>query len=169
MDVDATRLASLYREVGPSLLGYLRRLVGDLHEAEEALQETFLQATRHAERFSAALSARAWLFGVARHLALTRLRRHRGTRALPADVAAAEADEDPRLERVRRGIAELPDVLRETLELRLRCELTYEEIADVLRIPVGTVRSRLHDALRRLRDAVAEAHERRRTADLGEE
>jgi RNA polymerase sigma-70 factor (ECF subfamily) len=63
--------------------------------------------------------------------------------------------EDPRLENMRAAIAGLPEALRETLALRLRAELSYEEIAETLQIPVGTVRSRLHDAVRRLRAAVS--------------
>lgn len=52
---------------------------------------------------------------------------------------------------MREAIAQLAPELRETLELRLTDELSYEEIASVLGVPVGTVRSRLHNAVRRLR------------------
>jgi RNA polymerase sigma-70 factor (ECF subfamily) len=62
--------------------------------------------------------------------------------------AAAAVDTD--LEDMRTAIEHLPPQIRETLDLRLRDELSYEEIAAVLAIPVGTVRSRLHDALRKL-------------------
>ena len=55
---------------------------------------------------------------------------------------------------MRLAMAELPEQIRETLELRLRDELSYEEIAAVLEIPLGTVRSRLHTALRLLRAAM---------------
>jgi RNA polymerase sigma-70 factor (ECF subfamily) len=56
---------------------------------------------------------------------------------------------------VARALRELPPPYRETLELRLREELTYEELAHVLGVPIGTIRSRLHEALRRVRAAVA--------------
>ncbi len=159
MDQAATRLEALYREVGPGLLAYLRRHCGDDHAAEDSLQETFMQAARRQERLAETISPRAWLFAIARNVAVTALRRRRVTQPLPADVPAVERADDPRLERVRRAIAELPDTLRETLELRLRHELSYEELAGVLEIPLGTVRSRLHHALRRLRVAVVDSDE----------
>ena len=71
------------------------------------------------------------------------------------EPAASEAGEaDPRLERVRSAIEVLPEAQREALELRLRDGLSYQEIADVQNVPVGTVRSRLHHAMRRLREIV---------------
>jgi RNA polymerase sigma-70 factor (ECF subfamily) len=70
-------------------------------------------------------------------------------------VPAADAQTDERLAAVRAAIASLPEAQRETLELRLRNELSYEEIAAVLGIPVGTVRSRLHGAVKTLRDRLA--------------
>ena len=158
MDREAlTRLEALYREVGPDLLSYLRRAAGDLHTAEDLLHETFMQAARRVERLADAVSVRAWLYAIARHVAATAYRRRRRVEHLPADLAEPEKTEDPRLERMRQAIAELPPAMRETLELRLRCELSYEEIADVLEIPVGTVRSRLHGALQRLRAALVGA------------
>lgn len=150
----ATRLEDCYREHAAHVLAYLRRMFRDPHAAEDLLQETFVQAARRPERVAAAVSPRAWLLAIARNLAVTALRRKRPTQALPADVPAIEAAEDPRLAAVRRAISDLPTPLRETLELRLRHELTYEEIAAVLAVPIGTVRSRLHHALRRLRAAV---------------
>jgi len=157
VDDALTRLEALYRDVGPGLLAYLRRRFGDHHAAEDLLQETFLQASRRMEWLAEAVSPRAWRFAIARNVALTAQRRRRPMQRLPADVATAGQPVDARLEHVRRAIAELPDMFRETLELRLRDELSYEEIADVLQIPIGTVRSRLHHALRRLRVAALDA------------
>lgn len=164
MDEAGTRLETLYHELGPDLLSYLRRLA-DRHAAEDLLQETFLQAARRLERVTQAVSPRAWLYAIARNVATTALRRRRWTEPLPGEVPAAVPADDPRVEHVRAAIAELPDMLRETLELRLRCELTYEEIAGVLDIPLGTVRSRLHLALQRLRAATADMDEPRRPRD----
>ena len=149
-----TRLETLYRDVGPNLLSYLHRCLGDVHAAEDSLQETFCQAARRLERLSQAVSPRAWLFAMARNIAATAHRRRRVTVPLPGELQAAESSEDPRLESVRMALVGLPDGLREALELRLRDGLSYEEIADVLQIPLGTVRSRLHHALRRLRAAL---------------
>ena len=153
-DDAVTRLEALYRDVGPNLLSYLHRWLGDLHAAEDSLQETFCQAARKVERLSQAVSPRAWLFAIARNVAVTAHRRRRATVPLPGELPAVEQTEDPRLGPVRQAILGLPAGLREVLELRLRDELSYEEIADVLQVPLGTVRSRLHYALQRLRVAV---------------
>lgn len=153
-DDAVTRLEALYRDVGPNLLAYLQRWLGDVHAAEDSLQETFCQAARRLERLSQAVSPRAWLFAIARNVAVTAHRRRRTTAPLPHDWPMREQLEDPRLELVRAAILGLPATLREVLELRLRDELSYEEIADVLQIPLGTVRSRLHTALEHLRIAM---------------
>lgn len=155
MDEAIGQLEVLYRAHGPALLRYLRRMAGSAAGAEDLLHETFVQALRHTDRLSEAVSPRAWLFTVARNLGITALRRQRRVTALSEDVPVAEAEpEDPRREAVRQAILALPDAQREALELRLRHELSYEEIAAITGVPIGTVRSRLHHAVRRLRETV---------------
>lgn len=157
MDEAIGQLEVLYRAHGPALLRYLRRMAGSASGAEDLLHETFVQALRHLDRLSDAVSPRAWLFTVARNLGITALRRERRVTALSEDLVAAEAEEeDPRREAVRQAILVLPDAQREALELRLRHELSYEEIAAVTGVPIGTVRSRLHHAVRRLREIVGQ-------------
>jgi RNA polymerase sigma-70 factor (ECF subfamily) len=146
-----TKLATLYQEHGRALLAYLRRAFGAYLCPEDLLQETLLRAAREPAGLTRAASPRAWLFGVARHVGLTAARRHKPPLALPAEVPTRSTGEDPRLEQMRAAFGQLPPHLRETLELRLRAELSYAEIATMLRIPMGTVRSRLHEAVQRLR------------------
>lgn len=159
MDERAARLERLYREVGPGIWAYLQRRMRDPGLADELLQETFLIATRDASSLEAARSQRAWLLGIARNLFREQMRkqvRHR-TVELPEDVVASAATkEDHRLDLIRSAIVELPEGQREVLELRLKDDLRYVDIAEVLDIPIGTVRSRLHHALRRLRLCVRE-------------
>lgn len=150
----ATGLETLYRDVGPGLLAFLRRTYGDEHAAEDLLQETFFEASRRLERLAEAVSPRAWLFAIARNVAATARRRWHPVVPVPADLPAPGAADSSELDAMRQAIAELPDAMREALELRLRAELSYEEIAAVLEIPVGTVRSRLHHAVRQLRAAL---------------
>ena len=154
MPDDVSNLHALYEQHGPALLAYLRRYGQE--EAEDWLQETFVRAVRHPDRLTGAASARAWLFGVARHVAVTAVRRRRKFEALPAEVAEEVRREEPRVAEMRRAIEGLPDIHREALELRLREGLAYEEIAEVLGVPVGTVRSRLHNAVRQLRRVMHE-------------
>ena len=159
MSEPAANLEALYRDLGPGLLAYLQRTCRSTHAAEDLLHETFCQAARHPERLARATSPRAWLFAIARHVVLTALRRRRVMAPLPDALPAQTPEADPRHERVRAAIGELPAALRETLELRVRDDLSYEEIAAVLGIPLGTVRSRLHNALQRLRACVTDSDE----------
>ncbi len=152
------QVQALYEAHGPALLAYLRRLAGRADLAEDLLQETFVQALHNLDRLGQVVSKRAWLFTIARNLGVSNLRRRRLrlTARLSDEEAAAPAPvENPRLERMRLAVGRLPDKHRETLELRLRDDLSYEEIAEVLSIPVGTVRSRLHHAVRQLREDLA--------------
>lgn len=148
------KLQTLYEAHGPILLRYLRRMTGNTESAEDLLQETFVQALRREDRLGDAVSPQAWLFAIARNLAISSLRRRKPASRLPEDVPAVFREEDPRAEAMRAAILKLPAAQREALELRLRDELSYEEIAQALDIPVGTVRSRLHHAVKTLRETI---------------
>src|ERR1043165_3432974 len=140
-----------YREYGSALLRYLSRRFGR-GGADDLLQETFVQALRRPQRAGEAVSPRAWLFGIARNVGITAFRRRKLTLDLPDSVPTRAAESDERLDEMRQAIAQLPAEMRETLELRLADDLSYEEIAAVLEIPLGTVRSRLHNAVNKLRE-----------------
>jgi len=140
-----------YREYGAVLLRYLGRRFG-WAGADDLLQETFVQALRRPRRVGETVSPRAWLFGIARNVGITAFRRRKVMADLPASIPTLAAEVDERLDEMRQAIARLPAEMRETLELRLADDLSYEEIAAVLEIPVGTVRSRLHNAVKKLRE-----------------
>lgn len=150
-----THIEALYRQHGAALMDYLRRNRPAGDSAEDLLQETFLQALRGADRLAEVASPRAWLFGIARNVARTAMRRRRSA-ALPEQVVAQATQTNSALEGMRESIDQLPIAQREPLQLRIAYGLTYEEIATVLDIPLGTVRSRLHHAVRRLRDEMVE-------------
>jgi RNA polymerase sigma-70 factor (ECF subfamily) len=152
MEDNIARLEQLYQEMSVTLLAYFRRQPALASAAEDLLQDTFVRAIRGFDRLQASVSPRAYLFGIARHVGLDALRSRRPTEEFvpePADPRAAP--EDARLEALRLAIATLPEPQRETLLLKLHHELSYEEIAEALGLPVGTVRSRLHHALHHLR------------------
>lgn len=150
------RLEAIYREHGAAVLSYLRRHFRGVESGEDLLQQTLVQALERPERLARSRSPRAWLFGIARHVGLTAVRRRRPTSPLKGDPPARSASSSgDAVEAMRTALAELPDGQREVLELRLRDELSYEEIAEVLGVPVGTVRSRLHYAVRALRERMA--------------
>ena len=109
-------------------------------------------ALRGSDRAGEYGSVRGWLFGVARNVGLTAVRRRPRHHELRWDVEAKPPEHDCRAAEVKDAINELPAGMREALELRLQENLSYDEIAAALAIPVGTVRSRLHNAVRLLRE-----------------
>jgi len=160
MDQRLSKLERLYHEVGPGLLRFLARRLRTRQDAEDVLQATFVEAARHCERLAAAESPRAWLYSVARNLLAARQRRAGLLQwsDFPADVPAhVETDSDDRLHVMREAVGRLPETLRETLELRLVGDLSYQEIADAMGVPVGTVRSRIHNAVEHLRTRLGSA------------
>jgi len=144
----------LYTQHAPAILRHLYRLVGP-KIAEDLLQDTFVQAVAHVDRLDGVASPKAWLFKVAKNMAINHLRKKRNPVELAWDsLAQSPSQEDGRLEPMRRAIQKLSPDHRETVLLRWYDELSYEEIAQVLQIPLGTVRSRLHHSLQKLRQQV---------------
>lgn len=135
-------------------------VLGDAGEAEEIAQEAFLQAYRRLASLRDPAKFRAWVGRIALRLALNR-RRARG-RQLVRDTAwqavrpaVVEPGTDRLwLERVRAEIERLPEKLRAVLLLSAVEDMEAAEVAAVLEIPVGTVRSRLHRARRLLLEAL---------------
>jgi RNA polymerase sigma-70 factor, ECF subfamily len=145
------------------LLGFIRaQLDGEVAEAEDVLHEVFLAVLKEKEAGRAALSLKAWLFQVARHLCLNRRRSARRRDAavqavatpppgpLPADQAL---DGRQRAHRVEAAVGRLPEHLGALYRLRAS-GLSYQELATVLGIPEGTVKSRLHELVRQLQEDV---------------
>ena len=154
----ACNLDELYRTVGPRLLVYFQQRLRNEHTAKDLLQETFAAVVRRPDGLRLSASPRAYLFGIARNLSAEAHRRFRPSEELPLELPGeTPPQDDPRLEAVREAISKLNPALREIMELRLQSELSYEEIAEVLDIPVGTVRSRLHHAVKQLRVALNRA------------
>ena len=160
------------------LYNYLRRYLGDAEMAEDAFQGTFLQVHLKCERFEPGRRVRPWLYTVATNQAIDAQRRDRRHRMVSLDrrcvgkgedgsagslvelLAGEHASPAQQLEsaeqarEVRRAVEQLPESLREVLLLVYYQGLKYREAADVLSIPVGTVKSRLHAAIRRLNQAL---------------
>jgi RNA polymerase sigma-70 factor (ECF subfamily) len=147
----------LIRRWNDPLWGYLRRLAGNDDAAADLLQETWLRVVRGLSRLRDAARLRAWLFGIARRTAMDRLRLRYATPAV-ADVdvqEVASAGSDDNLEAdliaMHDELARLPVTEREVLTLFYLQELSLTDVADVLGVPVGTVKSRLFRARRLLR------------------
>ena len=143
---------------------YLGRRVG-LDVADDLVSETFTTAFRVRARYDLAHSdARPWLLGIAtnlvRHHRRAEVRRLRAYERLETEAAvgidealvAARVDAAAERPRIARALARIPDGDRDALLLLAWADLTYAEIAIALDIPIGTVRSRIHRARRRLRE-----------------
>lgn len=164
-DGDETALTGLYERHAGAVLAYLRQLTGDPDEAEELLQDTFVAAWRAAPGFAGRSSARTWLFGIARRRARDDRRRHRLPLAGPSELGGLVARGGEDLALARLELAELSEVARrlsaahrEVLALALVHELPLAEVARVLDVPVGTVKSRLSAARRALQSLAAQSH-----------
>jgi RNA polymerase sigma-70 factor (ECF subfamily) len=173
---EASALEELVRRHHDDLIRFLVRLTGNRAVAEDAFQETFLQVHLSAETFDTSRRFKPWLFTIAANKARDALRRNARRRTLdlsapiggsggggagadpgartyvdlmevdvPAPDQALSDEERARL--VQRAVDELPWSLREILLLAYFQRLSYNQIADSLEIPLGTVKSRLHSAV----------------------
>lgn len=167
----APRGASLLEEAfarhQSELLGTLYYLVGNLEDARDALQEAFVKCWRHQEEVPGVENLKAWIFRIAlntgRDIRETAWRRKR--QALPDDGSSISSrhdgpeeivEQDERLARLRGALKELRPEEQEVFLLRQNGELTYEEIAESLGVPTGTVKTRMRLALTRLKEVLAE-------------
>lgn len=159
---DLTRLVE--DQQGP-LFAFLYRMCGDPSVAEELMQETFVRALRAAATYRAKAKVSTWLFSIAANLVRDRWRRQsRQTPTLPLEDArtvVVRTAEEAALERisyaqVRQALLQLPIEQRAALVLRYYHDLSYDEIAGALACPIGTVRSRIHNGLKRLKTLMAE-------------
>lgn len=153
---------ALYARYERPLFGFLLRQLGsDRQEAEDVLHDAFLSVLRERQAAHPVACFRAWIYQVARNLCLNRQRsRQRAARAVVA-VAQAPAPPAPLPERaleerevaesLREAVARLPGQLAELYQLRAG-GLSYEELAQVLALPLGTVKSRMHEMVSRLRE-----------------
>ena len=155
------------------------RTVGDATEAEDVVQDTYIRAWKALPGLRDHKAALGWLCRIARHVALDRLRYRRRRPEQPMDLATAEAvsqlaDDkgDPHAaastaetgELLRHAVTALPEKYRVVFLLREIDGMSYDDIAQVLGCPVGTVESRLHRARKRLarslsRKLIAQARE----------
>lgn len=145
---DRGALEELLRRHAPLVHRICRRIVADPGDALDATQEALLAVARRIDHFDGRCAFTTWLYRVATNAALDELRR-RARRAPPAapDTVLAPSDDDPsrvvdRLD-VRAALGALPEEFRVAVVLRDLGDLPYAEIADILGIPVGTVRSRI--------------------------
>lgn len=166
-DGDADAFGSIVASYQSRIFATVFRILGSAEDARDLAQETFLRAWSRLETFREGARFSTWLYTIALNLTRSELRKRKVRKDIrPVSLdAAREADEgtnadppDPGIapeeaagrrelyERARREIEALDPDSREVVVLRDMQELSYDEIATVLGVPVGTVRSRLHRA-----------------------
>lgn len=165
---------ALVRRYERELFRYLARYLRDKTLADDVFQNTFLQIHLKRGLYESGRPVRPWIYAIATHQAVDALRRlgRRPTISLDLRGSGGESDasalvdllvsETPgplsnlqgeeRRDWVRQAIERLPEALRQTLILAYFQGLKYREIAEILSIPVGTVKSRLHAALTKLQE-----------------
>jgi RNA polymerase sigma-70 factor, ECF subfamily len=157
---DQAAFAALVERYSPRLLYYLRKMLGEAKaDAEDVLQEVWFDVFRAAPRLNDPAAFPAWLYRIARNRTARRQRnKPRLSRPLvEADLADDPDDEDystADADIVHTALNELAPEHREVLVLRFLEEMSYEDTAQVVGCPLGTIRSRIHYAKRALRSVL---------------
>lgn len=160
---DQTAFASLYDQLAPYVYGVVLRVVRDRSQSEEVTQEVFVELWRIAPRFDGERgSVKAWASTVAHRRAVDRVRSEQSARdrldkesqkrVVDTDVVVESVEASFDQARVRRALAQLTPAQREAVELAYFGALTYREVAVLLDVAEGTIKSRIRDGMIRLRD-----------------
>jgi RNA polymerase sigma-70 factor (ECF subfamily) len=157
---DRNAFSELYRRLQRPLFGYLMKLVREREMVEDVLNETMMEVWRQAARFEGRSSVNTWVFSIAHHRAVSRLRKKRET-SLDEEQANTIEDEAPTPDEnamsgdMSRLIGALMEQLsfehREILHLAYFQEFSVQEIAEALDLPANTVKTRMFYARQRLK------------------
>lgn len=160
---DRDAFATLYDRIAPRVLGLVTRLLRDHAQSEEVVQEVFLEIWQTADRFDASKgTVVTWIMTMSHRRAVDRVRAAQASRV--RDVKVGLRDRDPEFdsvaesaetrlehERVERALASLSDLQRQAVTLAYYGGYSQSEVAAILQIPLGTVKTRLRDGMIRLR------------------
>lgn len=159
-DGDVRALNEIYARYGPMLLGFLNARLGNRELAEEVLQDVMLAVWDNSRSFEARSKVKTWLLVIARNRAINASRRKNLPLIDINQIFNLKSDETGPMEavvrhetqdKVRAAIQQLPQGQREVLVLVFYHQLTGPEVAEVLEISEGTVKSRLHRAKENLK------------------
>ena len=148
----------LVADHGSALYRMAYRMIGDRHEAEDIVQETYRSAWSSRRGYQSGHSQRAWLASILRRRVVDRWRRRPapvasgGEFTLDVEVNGADPTAQEFTDEMQHALNRLPLELRESLLLVVVAELTHQEVANLLRVPLGTVLSRVSRARERLRE-----------------
>lgn len=171
---DRELYASLVYRYERELFSYLRRYLGNAEMAEDVFQTTFLRVHLKCQQFEAGRRFRPWLYTIATNAAIDAKRRNKRHQNVSLDTPRMQDSEDvgrlinllesddpdpsntaleaERGRLVRKALSQLPESMNVVIQLVYYQGMKYREAAEVLDVPVGTVKSRLHAAIARLTD-----------------
>ncbi len=144
------------------IFSYVYRIVRNYHDAEDITFDTFIKCFKSLASFDRSKSFSTWLFTIAHNQTIDFLRKHKqeyeyfDERYAVKDDFVQEYEIKKRIEKIDQALAKLPPLDRELVILFHREEYSYQEIHDILKIPISTIKTRLHRARKRLRDLVQE-------------
>jgi RNA polymerase sigma-70 factor (ECF subfamily) len=183
---DAAAYETLVHRYEREIYSYLRRYLGDAELAQDAFQGTFLQVHLKCDQYDTSRRFRPYLYAIATHQAIDLQRRNKRHRMISLDGAQRQSDDhdlaslidlvrgaeaspgvnmetEERKQWVQEAVAELPETLRSAVTLVYYQGMKYREAAEVLGVPVGTVKSRMHSALLKLNEIWFASHPSSRT------
>jgi RNA polymerase sigma-70 factor, ECF subfamily len=164
---DLAAFEAVYRELSGAVFGVARRVLVDTAQAEEVCQEVFLEVWRTGSRYDASSgSVAAWVCTIAHRRAVDRVRSEQSAadrlsavgrlepQATPHDTVPEQVESRLEQEKVRRCLRRLTEQQREAVRLTYYTGYTQRQVADLLRVPLTTVKGRLRDGLIKLRDCL---------------
>jgi RNA polymerase sigma-70 factor, ECF subfamily len=164
---DTAAFDAVYEQIAPSVFGIVWRVIRDPAQSEEVTQDVLLEIWRDASKFDPERgSARAWVMMLAHRRAVDRVRSVQkeserelrvATAEIPYDEVAEAVESAFERERVRRCLGSLTELQRESVTLAYYRGYTYGQVASLLGVPTGTIKTRMRDALIRLRDCLGVA------------
>jgi RNA polymerase sigma-70 factor (ECF subfamily) len=164
---DTAAFDAVYEQIVPSVFGIVLRVMRDPAQSEEVSQDVMLEIWRDAAKFDPGRgSAMAWVTTLAHRRAVDRVRSVQkesdrelrvATADIPYDEVAEAVESGFERERVRRCLGSLTDLQRESVNLAYYRGYTYAQVASLLGVPTGTIKTRMRDALVRLRDCLGVA------------
>ena len=166
---DQRAFAALYDQISPRVFGLIRRILRDQDQSEEVTQEVFLEIWQTAPRFDPNKGgASTWILTMAHRRAVDRVRssqssRDRDTRIGIRDYSPAYDNVAETIEvrieheRVEKAMTRLTELQRQAVSLAYYGGYSHSEVAEMLSVPIGTVKTRLRDGMIRLRDELGVA------------
>jgi RNA polymerase sigma-70 factor (ECF subfamily) len=173
-DGEESAFAELVRRYRGKIVSTAYRVLGDAAKAEDVAQETFLRVHRNADRYRSIAKFSTWIYTIALNVARNELRNTKRKRLVSLDAFGSDPESEPatydipdesalpdqQVENAEirvlfdRAIRRLPERYRAVFVLRDVDDLPYEEIAEILKLPKGTVKSRINRARQRIRELI---------------